>query len=135
MRKFARYGWLIVLVAFLYPAWIFWQRRVSAREAEQQSERARIERDRPVVEKLATGPVKVIMLYANPGVLSAGETANLCYGVKNAASVSIEPKIEELKPSLSRCLAISPKRTTIYTLRAQDENGASDEASIEVRVR
>jgi hypothetical protein len=135
MRRFARYGWVLVLVAFLYPAWIFWQRRASAREAEQASERARIERDRPVVEKLTTGPVKVIMLYANPGVLAAGETANLCFGVKNATAVTIEPKIEDLKPSLSRCLAISPKRTTTYTLRAEDGKGGSDEASIEVRVR
>ncbi|HYZ86820.1 MAG TPA: hypothetical protein VE621_20560 [Bryobacteraceae bacterium] len=134
MRKALRYGWLVVLVAACYPAFVLWQRNKSARELEEKAAQARAESDTRIVERYASGPVKVLMFYANPGVVARGSTGLVCYGVKNAKTVRIEPELTDLKPSLSRCVEIRPARTTTYTITAEDAQGNKDTQQVEVRV-
>jgi len=40
-------------------------------------------------------PVRILEFYASVGILTAGQTAMLCYGVENARTVTISPSIAE----------------------------------------
>ena len=77
----------------------------------------------------------MLMFYANPGVLKRGSTGLLCYGVANAKSVRIVPDVEEIKPSLSRCVEVKPKADTHYTFSADDGKGRTVSQSVDVLVR
>ena len=59
----------------------------------------------------------------------------MCYGVSNATAVKIEPGVEPIKPALSHCLEVFPKKTTTYTLKAEDAKGNSKSASLTITVR
>ena len=59
----------------------------------------------------------------------------LCYGVSNAIKVGIEPAVEPIKPALSRCLEVYPKKTTTYTLKAEASKGNTKSASLTIEVR
>jgi len=49
--------------------------------------------------------------------------------------VRIDPPVESLRPSYSRCLNVSPRKTTTYTLTAVDAQGNTKTATAVVRVR
>jgi hypothetical protein len=69
------------------------------------------------------GPVKILQFYASVGTLAPGDKALLCYGVENARSVEILPRLANVYPAHSRCLEIGPQRTTHYTLTAEGFDG------------
>lgn len=69
------------------------------------------------------GPVRILQFYASVGTLAPGEKAQLCYGVENAKSVRILPKLQGVYPSHSHCLEIVPEHTTHYTLQAEGFDG------------
>lgn len=58
------------------------------------------------------------MFYASPATARPGELVNICYGTDNATGVSIAPAIEELKPSLSRCVQLKATKTQTFELTA-----------------
>ena len=64
----------------------------------------------------ATG-AKITQFYAAPAVIEAGEESLLCYGVEGADWVRIDPPVEQLNPSLSRCIKVRPATTQRYTLK------------------
>jgi hypothetical protein len=78
--------------------------------------------------------MRLLMFYANPGMVVEGEAASLCYGVTNAKTVKITPLNEELKPSFNRCVEIFPAQDTVYELTATDSSGATLRQSLEVKV-
>lgn len=78
--------------------------------------------------------LKIIMFYGTPPVLLKGETASICFGVQNAASVRIEPPIATLRPTLNRCLEASPAADTRYTLTARDASGHEVSESFVLKV-
>ena len=69
------------------------------------------------------GPVRILQFYASVGSLQAGQSAQLCYGVENAKSVSISPALAGVAPVANRCLEIVPERTTHYTILAEGFDG------------
>jgi len=69
------------------------------------------------------GPVRILQFYASVGTLAPGEKAQLCYGVENAKSVRILPRLQGVYPSPSHCLEIVPEHTTHYTLQAEGFDG------------
>lgn len=69
------------------------------------------------------GPVKILQFYASVGMLTAGQTALLCYGVENAKSIQISPSIQGVYPALSRCVEILPEHTTHYMMMAEGFDG------------
>ncbi len=71
----------------------------------------------------ARPPVRILQFYANVGMLTAGESATLCYGVENARSVSISPSIDGVYPALRRCVQILPQHTTHYVILAEGYDG------------
>jgi hypothetical protein len=78
--------------------------------------------------------VKILQFYAREGTLIEGNTTVICYGVLNAKSVSIDPPVEGVSPSLNRCVDVSPAATTKYTLTAVDNDGKTVSASFVLTV-
>jgi hypothetical protein len=79
-------------------------------------------------------PAKITMFYVSPPQVAPGDSALLCYGTEGATEVALEPEVEKLSPSLSRCIEVTPKSTTTYTLHAGNESGGHDMKSVEVIV-
>jgi hypothetical protein len=71
---------------------------------------------------------------ADPSYLPTGSAGKLCYGVENATKLDLNPPVEYLLPASERCIDISPKQTTTYTLTAWGADGGQDKKSSEVRV-
>ena len=79
----------------------------------------------PKQEARALDPPKITMFYPSEPALRGAGAVNLCYGVENATAVRIDPPVERLTPSISRCFSVSPRKTTVYTLTAEGKDGAS----------
>ncbi len=79
--------------------------------------------------------VKIEQFYARSGEITDADNTVICYGVRNAKSVRIDPPVANVTPSLTRCIAVEPKQNTTYTLTAEGFDGATDAASFELRVK
>jgi hypothetical protein len=66
--------------------------------------------------------------------LPKGLPATLCYGVKDATSVRLEPEGPALKPSERYCFTMQPQQTTKYTLVANGPSG-TDRQDLTVTVK
>lgn len=78
--------------------------------------------------------LRIVQFYAASAEVVDGDRNLLCYGVRNAAAVRIEPAVEELSPSLSRCFWTEPHRDTAYRLVATASDGREVSQSFQVRV-
>jgi hypothetical protein len=79
--------------------------------------------------------VKIEQFYARSGQITDAENTVICYGVRNARTVRLEPPVEKLTPSLTRCFYVEPKQDTTYTLTAQGADGTTDVVSFQVKVK
>jgi hypothetical protein len=130
-----RTGWGVVGVSVVYVLWVYLHRTIGDWEAERRAERIRRARQLPKPLADAAPGVQILQFYASTPEIARGERALVCYGVLNAVSVRIEPKVEELKPALSRCFEVAPKASTRYTLYAEGSDGVRASASFTLRVR
>ena len=105
------------------------ERRDAAQKAEQ-----RREEDRRAVEQLGGSDLAIRSLYVSPPQIHRGETAQLCYDVANAKTVTLDPPEGEVWPSHSRCVDLTPKKTTTYTLTIADTSGKTATQSVELQV-
>ena len=139
LRKTLRFTWIILLAGFIYVGYVFYSRKHEYRELEQKQTEMRTEKqraeDEKTVEQLGGNRFEILNLYATPGVVHPGESVQVCYGVSNAKSVQLEPQSEPVWPSVSRCIRDSPRKTTVYTLTAEDSAGNKKTATVEVTVR
>ncbi len=124
-----------MVLAALYTGWVFYSRRQIAAEAERQLQQKQVEEERKVVAEFGGDQLKILAFGATIGEVSPGGTVVLCYGVSNATQVKIEPGVEPIKPAVSHCLDVFPKKTTTYTLKAEDAKGNTKSASLTIRVR
>jgi hypothetical protein len=135
-RTIFKFSWILVLIVALAVAGVFysrWQenRNIEERAAEQQREHAR-----EVAEALGGNNFEIMNFYASPGAIRRGDSAELCYGVSNAKTVEIDPKLsEETWPSPDRCISIDPQKTTTYTLTAIDAKGQKKTATLTLEVQ
>ena len=74
------------------------------------------------------------MLYATRSI-GRGETAQICYGVANATSVTLEPQSNKVWPSHNLCVDVKPVKTTTYTLTATGADGKSVTQQVTIEVR
>jgi len=79
-------------------------------------------------------PVKITQFYASDKKLPKGVKGNLCYGVDHASKVELSPAVEDVWPAMTRCIEISPKQTTRYTLTAYGDDGSKDAKTVDVTV-
>ncbi len=128
----------LLLLGMLYAAGTLYLRRQDERERERRVAEAvaaaKRADDQRTVEQLGGSEFKILNFYAMPGIVKRGEAVQLCYGVSNAKKVTLEPQTNAVWPSFSRCVEVAPKKTTEYTLTAEDGNGNSKTSTITVVV-
>lgn len=129
---------LFVIVA-LIVGWIFfsrwWQNRAfENRVREERSEKQR-EQDRATLEQMGGKALAIQTFYAIPAEIRRGQSVQLCYGVANAKTVTLEPQSNPVWPSYSRCVDVAPAKTTTYTLTISDASGNTKSQSLTVHVR
>lgn len=132
------YSFLAILGVLLYVAYVLYARYESGKEyerknKERQTEQRR-EEDRLAVEQLGGSELVIRGLYVSPRSIHRGETAQLCYDVANAKTVTLDPPAGEVWPSHSRCLNLSPRKTTTYTLTIKDAAGNTVSQSVDLPV-
>jgi hypothetical protein len=129
------YTSLLVLLSMIYAGWVLFSRRQEVREMEEKAKAEKLAQDQKIVESLGGNRFEILNFYASPPVIRRGETAQLCYGVSNAKTVRLEPQTNSVWPSYMRCVDVAPRKDTTYTLTAEDGQGNSKTAAVEVKVR
>lgn len=124
---------LLFVVITMFSRWLD-TRQIERRAAEERAEKQR-EQDRAAVEQMGGSNFSILDFYASPRVIRRGETAQLCYGVSNAKSVTLEPQNQPVWPSTERCVTVSPIKTTTYTITISDAAGKTKTENVEVQVR
>ncbi|MGA8101840.1 MAG: hypothetical protein WB869_06785 [Candidatus Acidiferrales bacterium] len=129
------YTSILMVVVLIYVGMTFLSRRQQNRELEQQAKAKQRQEDSQTVESLGGNRFEILNFYAMPGRIHRGDEAQLCYGVSNAKTVTMDPPLEGVWPSLNRCINISPKKDTTYTFTAHDAAGNTKTASLTLEVR
>ena len=129
------YTSILTVVVLIYLGLTFLSRRQEDRELEAKAKAKQRQQDSESVESMGGNRFEILNFYALPGRIHRGEESELCYGVSNAKTVTIDPPVEGVWPSLSRCINISPKKDTTYTFTAQDAAGNTKTATLTLEVR
>ena len=126
-------GVALVVCLILVSRWK--ENRDIERRAREEQTQQRREQDRLALEHFGGKEMAIQSFYAIPGVVRRGESVQLCYGVANAKTVKLEPQSNPVWPSYSRCVDVTPAKTTTYTLTIADAAGNTKTQSLEVQVR
>ncbi len=133
------YSGAALAIAVLVVGWTLFSRWQENREFEKRAKQERTqkqqEQDRLTLEQLGGKELAIQNFYASPGTIRRGETVQLCYGVANAKTVKLEPQPNPVWPSYSRCVDVTPTKSTTYTLTIADAAGNTRSQSLEVKVR
>jgi hypothetical protein len=133
------YSSIVLLGVALYVGFVVLTRYESKRDFERRStqEQAakRLEDDRRAIEQLGGSELAIRSLYVSPTLVRPGESAQLCYDVANAKTVTLDPPIAEVWPSHSRCIDLKAGKTTTYTLTIADASGKTATQSVELKVK
>jgi hypothetical protein len=122
-------------LALLYAGWTLYSRHQAAAEAERQAQQKQLDENQKTVARFGGDRLTILGFNAAKREVPPGGRVVLCYGVSNAMQVKIEPGVEPIKPALSHCLEVFPKKTTTYKLSAQDSQGNTKSADLTIRVR
>lgn len=129
----------LVVIAALYSGGVLFFRWESNRETDQRAaEKAAQEKAadaRRAYESLGGSKFEILNFYVAPNLIRPGEQTQLCYGVSNAKEVRLDPPAGAVWPSSARCVYVSPKKDTTYTLTAVDARGNTKTAAATVQVR
>jgi hypothetical protein len=126
---------VLLLVAAAYVGWIFFSRAEDAKKAQETAAAQEQQRLRNTTDLVfGSGEVRILMFSVSPAHPRRGEAVNMCYGVANAISLTLEPHVEDTKPSYNHCLQVTPMKDTTYTLTAKDAKGHSVTESLTVHV-
>ena len=131
---------IVSVVAFLlvglYVGWIFYSRRQANQAILDKAAEKRRTEDQETFEAMGGNRFDILEYTASPSAIQAGERSSLCYSVSNAKTVNIAPQTEEpVWPAFSRCVNVSPRKTTRYTLTIDDGAGHTKTATVELIVR
>ena len=130
---------ILALGVVVYVGFVMFTRYQSNRAVEQrnavnaaQQQRAN---DTAAVQQFGGSELAIRALYVSPTLIHAGEKAQLCYDVDNAKTVTLDPPAADVWPSHTRCLDLSPTKTTTYTLTITGANGQSASESVKLEVK
>ncbi len=133
------YSWAALAFVALVVVSILLSRWMENHNFEQRAKQAKIqqqrEQDSVALEQMGGKELAIQNFYATPGIIRRGETVQLCYGVANAKTVKLEPQSNPVWPSYSRCVNVTPAKSTTYTLTITDAAGNTRSQSLEVKVR
>lgn len=132
------YSWTALVIAALLVVWTLFSRwrenrSIETRAKEEQAQKQR-EQDRATIEQMGGRELAIQNFYAIPAEVRRGQSVQLCYGVANAKTVTLEPQPNPVWPSYARCVEVSPTKTTTYTLTIADASGHTKSQSLTVSV-
>src|ERR1035438_8015623 len=111
LRKLLPYTTAALIAVALLTGWTLWSRRQANEDAVQAQKQKEAQQDEAVVHALGDNSLKILSFYASPAAVRAGQKALVCYGVSNAKEVKIEPPLDGVGVSLSRCLETHPRKS------------------------
>ena len=125
--------WLGMSLAVVRLGWVWMERH----DARVRMEAATQHRPAPLYRSPGDdgGAVAITQFYARSGETTAGDQNLICYGVRNAARIRIDPPVEDLAPALNRCFFVDPGENTTYTLVAEGADGSQVSESFRVLVK
>jgi hypothetical protein len=135
LRLYIAVSVVVLVLGVSYVGWVFWSRAHEDKVLEQRAAEQRREQDAQAVESMGGNRFDILSFYASPGVVSRGDSADLCYSVSNAKSVTLQPQSSPVWPSYERCVSVTPHKTTAYTLTATDAIGHTKSVTITVEVQ
>lgn len=136
LRNFFTVTAVVLLIGGSYVGWVFYSRWEANRAIEEKAAEKRRLQDAETFEAMGGNRFDILSFNASPAAIQPGETTSLCYSVSNAKTVKIEPQAEERTwPAFGRCVHVSPRKTTKYTLTIEDGAGHTKTATVEVRVQ
>jgi hypothetical protein len=135
IRVYIAVSAVVLLLAVSYVGWVFWSRAHDTQIMEERVAAQRRAQDAQTVEAMGGNRFEILAFYANPAVISRGDSADLCYSVSNAKSVTLEPQSNPVWPSYEHCVSVSPHKTTTYMLTATDAAGHTKSQEITVEVQ
>ena len=114
-------------------AWVWLARQDAHTRVERAALARRGDAGRPPEDD--SGAVRITQFYARSIEMTDGDPNLVCYGVRNAASVRIEPPVETLFPAMNQCFFVEPHQDTTYKLVADGTDGSQASESFQVRVK
>jgi hypothetical protein len=135
LRRSLPYTTAAVVIAAIYSGATMYSRYRDAKDVEQRFRESKEAADRRVVDAYGGDRLTILTFAAEPAVVAPGGRVLLCYGVNNATTVKIEPDVPPIKPAVTHCVEAFPKRTTRYTLTAEDAKGNRKEQGLTIQVR
>jgi len=133
------YSWLVLVVVAAYVVFLLLSRydsnRAYERRTQQKAAEQQRESDRAAIEQLGGSELAIRAFYIAPAAIRRGGTAQICYDVANAKTVTLAPPVGEVWPSHNRCLDVSPAKTTSYTLTISDSSGNTTSQTVELKVK
>jgi hypothetical protein len=134
MRNYVVVTLIVFVLAAAYVGGVFYSRWHSNRVILEQAATAKRAEDQKVFEGMGGDRFDILEFFPYPGEISRGDSTMLCYGVSNAKSVTLEPQSSAVWPAFERCVSVSPKKTTTYTLTATDAAGHTKSSTVTVEV-
>ena len=133
------YSKCVLAIGAVIVVWIFfsrwWQNRSIEYRVREEHAAKQHKQDRATLEQMGGKELAIQTFSATPGEIRRGESVQLCYGVANAKTVSLEPQSNPVWPSYSRCVDVTPAKTTTYTLTISDAAANTKSQSLVVKVR
>lgn len=123
LRRVLPFMGVAIVIAALNLAWVFYSRWNNNQETEKARAAREVQDARRTLEGMGNGEFKILSFYAVPMAIHRGDHSSMCFGVSATKSMRITPDVEPVKPTLTRCLPVSPGKTTEYTLTAEDGKG------------
>jgi hypothetical protein len=134
LKKILPWLGVLLVVGLLYDGYIFYSRW----SEKQDEKRVRAKQETAMAKKTLTllggDELKIHSFYASPGAVRKGMPATICYGVTGAKTLRIDPPVEQVWPSLTHCLQVTPAKNTEYKLTAEDAAGHSVTESFVLQV-
>lgn len=138
MRYYMIGSAVVLALAICYVGWTFfsrWQQNRAIAEKAEKAAAAKRTQDQQTFQAMGGNRFEILDFYADPTVISRGQSASLCYSVSNAKSVTLDPPSGvSVWPSYERCVSVSPSKTTAYTLTAVDAASRTKSAQATIAV-
>ena len=119
----------------IYDGVTFFLRWKSVQDDKEREAEAVQKDAQETIAALGGNNLKILTFYAMPAAIAPGQSASMCYGVNAATKVTISPAVGgSIYPAYSRCLQVSPNRSTEYVLTAEDNAGHQVQQKLDLKV-
>ena len=128
-----------LIFVVIYVGWIFFHRyeenqALQRKAIEERTEKQR-ESDRAAIDQLGGSDFAIRHFYLTHAEIRRGDSSQLCYGVANAKTITLDPPDGRVWPSSNHCVDIKPKKTTTYTLTITSDSGQTQSANLTLTVK